>query len=38
MPRPSGRGAPFPLNACVDEIERILTAERSRQGREPVQV
>jgi guanylate kinase len=24
------------LNACVDEIERILAAERSRKGREPV--
>ncbi len=26
------------LNACVDEIERILAAERSRPGREPVRL
>jgi len=26
------------LNACVDEIERILAAERSRKGREPVRL
>ena len=26
------------LNACVDEIERILAAERSRAGREPVRL
>ncbi len=26
------------LNACVDAIERILTAERSREGREPVRL
>ncbi len=26
------------LNACVDAIERILTAERSRKGREPVRL
>ena len=26
------------LNTCVDEIERILAAERSRKGREPVRL
>jgi len=26
------------LNACVDAIERILAAERSRKGREPVRL
>jgi guanylate kinase len=26
------------LNACADEIERVLAAERSRKGREPVQL
>ena len=26
------------LNACVDEIERILAAERARKGREPVRL
>ena len=26
------------LNACVDEIERILASERARSGREPVQL
>lgn len=26
------------LNACVDEIERILAAERARRGREPVRL
>ena len=26
------------LNACVDEIERILARERSRKGREPVRL
>ncbi len=26
------------LHACVDEIERILAAERSRKGREPVRL
>ena len=26
------------LNACVDAIERILAAERSREGREPVRL
>jgi guanylate kinase len=26
------------LNACVDEIERILAAERSRKGRQPVRL
>ena len=26
------------LNACADEIERILAAERSRKGREPVRL
>lgn len=26
------------LNACVDEIERILAAERSRRGRQPVRL
>jgi len=26
------------LNACVDEIERVLAAERSRKGREPVRL
>jgi guanylate kinase len=26
------------LNACVDEIERIFAAERSRKGREPVRL
>jgi guanylate kinase len=26
------------LNACVDEIERILAAERSRKAREPVRL
>ncbi len=26
------------LNACADELERILAAERSRKGREPVRL
>jgi len=26
------------LNACADEIERVLAAERSRKGREPVRL
>ena len=26
------------LNACVDEIERILAAERARKGREAVRL
>lgn len=26
------------LNACVDEIERVLAAERSRKGRQPVRL
>jgi hypothetical protein len=37
MPRTSVRGVAR-FNACADEIERILAAERSRAGRQPLRL